>query len=71
MEIGMLWFDNSKKPQSELIAIAAAYYKKKYEIVPNLVFVNAEQLEEEYITKGIVIKGDKRILKHHYWIGRE
>lgn len=75
MEIGMLWFDNTKsRSMSEKIVLAADYYQKKYGQTPNVCEVHPGDLLCEEIktsTHGITVRTSKTIMANHVWLGRE
>ena len=69
MEIGMLWFDNDKKSDTEAkIERAATYYRNKYGKTPNLCFVHpcmipndrnqmADKIEQKVETSSLKSQG--------------
>lgn len=71
MNIGMLWFDNDQKTDlSSKIKRAADYYEKKYGVRPDICFVHPSMINEEMMLwNRIVIKPNRRILPHHFWLG--
>lgn len=69
MKTGMLWFDNQGAIE-ERIRRAAAYYRRKYGIMPNICFVDRSQHTVDQVD-GITIRPDQHILKNHYWIAND
>ncbi len=72
MQIGMLWFDNSPTDTLETkIKRSMAYYRRKYNIDPNLCFVHPTMVSEEPHVDGITIKTNRSIRPNHFWMGVE
>lgn len=76
MNIGMLWYDNSKTDLQTKILKAVEYYRLKYGEKPNLVFVNQSMLNGRSQIKldclpGIKVQASKQVMPEHLWIGME
>ena len=70
MRNGMLWFNNSKKVDTELkIKQAAEYYLKKYQRAPNLCLINPDAFSSGLDIPGVTIKPYPPVLPGHIWIG--
>lgn len=70
METGMLWFDDSKRPLTEKVESAVAYYRDKYEEAPNLCAVHPSMLPDGDTKVGeIDIRGATAVMPHHFWLG--
>jgi len=72
MDVGMLWFDNDKsRDLSSKIARAAAYYREKYGIRPNLCFVHPTMMKNPALgLEKIEIRPTNSMLPNHLWIGQ-
>lgn len=67
MNIGMLWFDNSKsKTAEQVIQEAVRYYTDKYQKQPNCAHVSPGVSAS---VPGIEIKQNRSVLPGHVWIG--
>ena len=71
MEIGMLWYDDTKKELSEKVARAVEFYKSKYGATPTLCFVNPSMLKEAELTEsgGVQVRPARTVLANHFWVG--
>lgn len=71
MDIGMLWYDDTKKELSEKVARAVEYYKSKYGAAPTLCFVNPSMLKEAELTEsdGVQVRPARTVLVNHFWVG--
>jgi hypothetical protein len=71
MDIGMLWYDDTKKELSEKVARAVEYYKSKYGATPTLCFVNPSMLKEAELTEtgGVQVRPARTVLTNHFWVG--
>lgn len=68
----MMWFDGSSgRGLPEKIALAVAYYRQKYQLLPNLVSVNPQD-NPGGITDldGIRVVSERSTLKNHLIIGQ-
>lgn len=79
MEIGMMWFDNKRKPFSEIIEEASEHFKQKYGLEANLCLINPSGmptdeegnfLHEERIG-NIKIRSSSSVMPNNYWLGVE
>lgn len=70
MNIGMLWFDNSKKPLSEKIEGAKDFYFKKYGRTPTKFFVSLKA-EIDPGCNGLNVEKSRSVLPNHIWVGME
>ena len=72
MSVGMLWFDDSKKPLAEKIEAARAYYVKKYGQEPNTCLVHPSMMEGNiHLSLTMGIRPYRPVLPGHIWIGIE
>jgi hypothetical protein len=84
MNIGMLWFDNTKTDLFTKIERAAGYYQNKYGRRPNLCFVHPSTLKQsqpagiEGIGEQVIpiqrigdveIRANRSVVRNHLWIG--
>jgi hypothetical protein len=68
MEIGMMWWDNTKTPLTQKIQKAMDYHLEKYGSTPTLAEVHPSMLEEVNI---IVLRPSRYVLPGNIWIGVE
>ena len=71
MEIGMLWFDNSKDDLSKKIGRAVEHYLRKYNRKPDTCYVHLKVIDKQTQVGGILVIPYKSILLNHYWLGIE
>lgn len=72
MDIGMMWFDNSKVPLDAKLLKAAEYYARKYGKQPDRAFVSLKELGAEQVeSNGIRVDAMGEIMPGHLWIGVE
>jgi len=72
MSIGMMWFDNSKDDLPTKLDRAVAYYRGKYQQVPNKCYVHKSMMKKRRgKINGMNIIASPIILNNHIWIGRE
>lgn len=81
MNTGMLWFDNSSHVTLKAkVEQAAAYYRKKYHLQPNLCLIHPTMFEQSgsrgkgttsFQVDGILVRPYRSILPGHLWIGVE
>ncbi|GAB4474806.1 MAG: hypothetical protein Kow0088_11060 [Anaerolineales bacterium] len=75
MEIGMLWFDNDPKADlTEKIQRAAAYYRKKYGVTPDICFLHPTMLSKNdtslrHPLPDVEVRTSKSVLPNYFWIG--
>lgn len=74
MNVGMLWFDNSRNEGVRArIERAATYYREKYGRDPNLCFVHPSTYGDQdgdHIG-ALRVETSTSILPDHFWIGVE
>jgi hypothetical protein len=68
MDIGMLWFDNSKTDLEKKIQAAVNHYKTKYGKMPTLCLVNDGLLGDKKVAL-IETRADSRVAPGHIWLG--
>lgn len=68
MNIGMLWFDNSKDPLQIKLQKAVDYYSKKYGRQPSVCYVNRQAIEPVKI-EGLSVRPWRYMFTGHMWIG--
>ncbi len=72
MNIGMLWFDNSKRTLEQKVLTAIDYFVKKHNKQPNLCLVNPSMFKgSEEIQFPITVRPYRPVLPLHLWIGVE
>ncbi|NIS79082.1 MAG: hypothetical protein GTO14_02405 [Anaerolineales bacterium] len=70
MEIGMLWFDDSKVSLQEKIKRAVLFYTEKYGREPTLCLVNPNTLNGgERSMSGVEVRKASCVMPDHFWIG--
>ncbi len=69
MEVGMLWYDDTKKELSEKVARAVEYYKTKYGVAPTLCFVNPSMLRQAELMGSVQVRPARTVLANHFWVG--
>jgi hypothetical protein len=69
MEIGMLWYDDTKKALSEKVARAVEYYTAKYGVAPTLCFVNPSMLRQSELMGSVQVRPARMVLSNHLWVG--
>ena len=69
MEVGMLWYDDTKKELSEKVARAVEYYKTKYGVAPTLCFVNPSMLRQAEVMGSVQVRPARTVLANHLWLG--
>jgi len=71
MDIGMLWYDDTKRTLDEKIARAVEHYKTKYGAVPTVCFVNPELLPKASGVElaGVQLRAARTVLMNHFWLG--
>lgn len=74
----MLWWDNSPKPLAEKVRLAAQYFRRQYERVPELCLVNEKMLDESAAQGSqvdvfgefkIVVKSWRSVPVDHFLVG--
>lgn len=73
MTMGMIWQDASKKALAEKVVAATAYYRKKYGVTANTVYINQRVFTYEAIERvgEVTVRGARFILPNDLWIGEE
>jgi len=71
MRVGMLWLDDSpRRPLSEKVRRAVAYYRQKYGRQPTLCYVHPAMLPQGQLeVDGVAVRPLKDILPQHLWLG--
>jgi hypothetical protein len=71
MDIGMLWFDDSKTPLPDKVSQAVTFYQDKFGEKPTHCLVHPETLsgEGEGIVAGVQVRTARNVMPNHYWIG--
>jgi hypothetical protein len=76
MDIGMLWYDDTKRPLDDKIARAAEHYKTKYGLTPTVCFVHPSLLPQHAakngateLAAGVQLLPARNVLVNHFWIG--
>ena len=70
MDIGMLWYDDGKRPLAEKVTRAVEHYKAKYGAVPTVCFVNPKTLTDgPENAAGVQLRKSHNVLVDHFWIG--
>ena len=73
MDIGLLWYDNSKNSVTDKVQQAAAHYEKKFGQSANYCMIHPSMLAEKEADlhlEQIAIECNNAVLPHHYWIGQ-
>ena len=72
MKFGLLIFNDSAAPLTEVVAQAAARYRRKFRREPNRCFVHPSAIDKAWTKIGDVLVYPRRnVLRHHFWIGKE
>jgi len=72
MKTGLLWYDRSPDDMRSKVLRAAQRYQQRFGEEPNVCYVNPEALPEgAFVVGNITVRPLGRILKHHFWLGRE
>lgn len=70
MEIGMLWFDDSRLKLEVKISKAVSYYQTKYERRPTHCFLHPQSCEyDEAVMAGVLLQTEKTVMPGYFWIG--
>ena len=72
MDIGMLWYDDTKRDLDAKVARAVEHYKTKYGATPTVCFVNPSLLaakDSPEMAAGLSLRPARTVLPHHFWIG--
>lgn len=67
-EIGMLWFDNSKRDLAERVRIAVDYYQKKYGRLATRVYVGRGEVIPESYAGPVPVEIDLSLLPNSLWV---
>jgi len=72
LEIGLLWYDNGADDLSGSVARAAARYKERFGVDPNVCYVHPATLPAgECKINGLTVRPSSKILRYHLWMGVE
>ena len=70
MEMGLLWYDDSKLDFAAKVLEAAQRYKEKHGTPPNCCYVHPESLPDDRpLTNGVKVVASPAVLPNHFWIG--
>lgn len=75
MDIGMLWYDDTKRDLDTKVARAVEHYKTKYGATPTVCFVNPDLLTakdgqaQPDMAAGLSLRPARTVLPNHFWIG--
>jgi len=71
VDIGMLWYDDSRKPLHRKVSEAVQYYKTKYGLQPTECHVRPVTAgQNPPLTVGsVAVIPNQRVLRDHFWIG--
>lgn len=71
MDIGMLWYDDTKlRPLDEKVRRAVEYYIAKYGTAPNTCYVHPSLVADDGCKMhGVSVVGSKTVIKNHFWLG--
>ena len=75
MDIGMLWYDDTKRDLDTKVARAVEHYKTKYGAMPTVCFVNPALLAAKdgqvrpETAAGLSLRPARTVLPNHFWIG--
>lgn len=67
--IGLLWFDDSKRPLLEKVSSAVAGYARKYHQRPDWCYIHPCDLGDEITVDGVRVSEMDTVLKLHFWLG--
>jgi hypothetical protein len=72
MREGLLWFDDDPRRQvEEKIRQAAARYRQKFGVAPNVCYVNDKVIDRAGLKVGEVrVLPASTVRPHHFWVGR-
>jgi hypothetical protein len=72
MDIGLLWFDDSKDPLADKVRRAAQRYTQKHGHPPTVCHIHQNgDGDTPPAVDGIKIVQEPNILPHHFWVGVE
>ena len=73
MEIGMLWFDDTKGSMQEKVSQAVTFYQGKFGETPTHCLVHPSTLDgnQEGLVSGVKVRKARNVMPNHYWIGVE
>lgn len=72
MKTGLLWYDdNPTRSLTEKIALAAARYRQKHGVPPNICYVHPNTRDIVKNVGVVEVKPLRTVLIHHIWIGME
>ncbi len=72
MDIGLLWYDDSKADFATKVEEASQRYEEKFGKRPNRCYVNPASLPaggDSYSLDGITVLSRPGILPDHFWVG--
>ena len=72
MKKGLLWYDNGAKDLAWTLARAARRYRDRFGRNPNVCYIHPTALPDgTRKVAGILVRPSPRVLRHHFWLGRE
>jgi hypothetical protein len=72
MREGLLWFDDDPRRQiEEKVTQAAARYRQKFGVAPDVCYVNDQMLNRAEVRVGSLhVLPLSTVRPHHFWVGR-
>lgn len=72
MDVGLLWHDSGTEDLAWKLTRAAKRYHDRFGDKPNVCYVNPSLLPDgDRKVNGILVRSSPRVLRHHFWLGRE
>ncbi len=72
MKSGLLWYDHGPDDLRSKVLRAAQRYYQRFGEKPDVCYVHPQVLPEgACVIDSIHVRPLARILKHHFWLGRE
>lgn len=72
MREGLLWFDDDPRRHiAEKVQLAAARYRQKFGVAPDVCYVNQRMVDRAELRIGDVrVVPVPTVLPNHFWVGR-
>jgi len=72
MREGLLWFDDDPRRHiDEKVRLAAARYRQKFGVAPDVCYVNRRMIDRAELRIGDVrVVPVSTVLPNHFWVGR-
>jgi len=72
MREGLLWFDDDPRRRiDEKVRLAAARYRQKFGVAPDVCYVNQRMVDRAELRIGDVrVVPVSTVLPNHFWVGR-